>query len=80
MGSINYFDKMLPTVEYEAINIKNPERQLEVFTTGGKLFLRIGKVNSENTGDNCYTIQLSKNDAEGLISGIQSGMSFLSMK
>ena len=80
MGSINYFDKSLPTVAYEAAKIKNPERQVEIFTTGGKLFLRISAVNPKIPGDKCYTVQLSKTDAEGIISGITDGMVFLSMK
>ncbi len=80
MGAVFQFDRMLPTVQAESANIQNAKRQVEVFTHGGKLFLRVGHVGSENSGENRHTVQLSTNDANDLISGIESGMTYLSMK
>ena len=42
MGANFSFDKMLPTVSPEAPGASNPLRQLELFTNGGKIFLRLG--------------------------------------
>lgn len=79
MGAQCTFDEMLPTIESEANGIDDPHRQVEVFTYGGGLFLRIGQVNDENTGTNRYTVQLSKRAAEMLISGIQDGVDYFSL-
>ncbi len=79
MGTLFQFDKMLPTIELEAKSSKNPQRQVEVFTYDRKLWLRVGPVNSENTGENRYTVQLSKEHASELVSAIEDGVRFLSV-
>ncbi|MBA4316576.1 MAG: hypothetical protein C0422_14790 [Alcaligenaceae bacterium] len=62
---------MLPTVGPEAPGIANPQRQLELFTHGGKICLRIGAVNCENSGTNRYTVELSPDVAAELASALK---------
>lgn len=56
MGANFYFDKMLPTAGPETK--PGDQRQLEVFTLGGKVFVRIGPLNQENDGLNRYTVEV----------------------
>jgi len=77
MGANSNFDERLPTVRPEAGDAPTPWRQVEVFTHGGELFLRMGQVNEENTGTNRYTVQLSNSTARKLISGIEDGIAYL---
>jgi len=77
VGAEFKFDERLPTIPPEAGHQENPWRQVEVFTHGGELHLRIGAVNQENTGIDRYTVTLSKSDAERLIVGIQDGLFYL---
>jgi len=79
MGALFQFDKMLPTPEPEAKGKLKSKRQVEVFTHGNKLFLRIGAVNSQNSGDNCYTVQLSRSDANELVSSINAGIEYIKL-
>ena len=79
MGANFYFDKMLPGVASESKE-RNPKRQLEVFAYGNKLFLRVGGVNQENSGDNRYTVELSKANASDLIEAIDATMNYLAWK
>jgi hypothetical protein len=61
MGATFYFDKMLPTVSPEVPG-PNPTRQLELFTLGGKKFIRIGPPNEEHSGVGRYTVELRQED------------------
>lgn len=72
MGANFSFDKMLPTVSPEAPGASNPLRQLELFTNGGKIFLRLGAVNQENSGTDRYTVEISLEAATELASSLQS--------
>lgn len=79
MGANFKFDEMLPTIHHNAGDVKDPCRQVEVFTHGGHLFLRIGQVNEQDTGTNRYTVQLSKDAAEKVIAAIQRGIDYLNL-
>lgn len=70
MGANFYFDAMLPTVTSEAQGT-NPKRQLELFTHGWKIYLRIGPPNSENSGVDRYTVELSGENARELASSLE---------
>jgi hypothetical protein len=70
MGANFHFDKMLPTVSTEAAG-PDPKRQLELFTYGGKLFLRVGPPNKEHSGTERYTVELSQENALELASELQ---------
>lgn len=71
MGANFLFNKMLPTVQAEAPEVIRPKRQLEVFTLGGKTYLRIGPVGSEDSGDGRATVEISDADATDLITALQ---------
>lgn len=79
MGANFKFDEMLPTVQTGSSGAKDPRRQVEVFTHGSGLFLRIGQVDQQDTGINTYTVELSKATANKLISAIQGGIDFLNL-
>lgn len=79
MGANFKFDEMLPTIQHNAGDGKDPCRQVEVFTHGGNLFLRIGQVNEQDTGTNRYTVQLSKDAAKKLMAGIKGGIDYLNL-
>lgn len=79
MGANSQFDKMLPAIEPEAGNIKEPRRQVEIFTYGGDLFLRVGPINEENIGTNRYTVKISREDGQALIYGIENGINYLGL-
>ena len=70
MGANFHFDQMLPTISQEAAG-PDPKRQLELFTYGGKLFLRVGAANQENSGLGRYTVELSQEIARELASGLE---------
>ena len=59
MGAIFYFAELLPCPPNEAPKTKNPKRQLELFTHGGKLWLRMGDVNKRDFGENLRTVELT---------------------
>lgn len=71
MGANFSFDEMLPTVVQEAPGVLNPKRQLELFTHGGKIFLRTGPVNGENSGTNRYTVELNPQSAAELAASLK---------
>ncbi len=75
MGAQFYFDKMLPTTIHET-DLKNPKRQVEIFTFSQKLFLRIGAPNEENSGEERYTVELSSTNARELLSGLRNAMDY----
>lgn len=79
MGANSKFDEMLPTIHHNAGDIKDPRRQVEVFTHGGDLFLRIGQVDEQDTGTNRYTVQLSKDTAKKLMAAIERGVDYLNL-
>lgn len=80
MGANFQFDKMLPSINMEAGNIiKEPRRQVEIFTYGGDLFLRVGPINEENIGANRYTVKISREDGHQIISGIENGINYLGL-
>jgi len=71
MGANFSFDEMLPTVGPEAPGVPNPKRQLQLFTHGGKIFLRVGAVNREDAGTDRYTVELSPENAADLASSLE---------
>lgn len=79
MGANFKFDEMLPTVGFEAKGVNDPQRQVEVFTHGGCLYLRIGAVGAENMGTGRSTVELSKSSACKLIDAIKSGVEYLNL-
>jgi hypothetical protein len=79
MGANFYFDEMLQSVPHKAGRTSVPRRQVEVFTHGGGLFLRIGKVGAENMGSGVYTVELSLAAAEKLAGAIDAGLRYLNL-
>lgn len=67
MGANILFDEMLPAPAQEAPGLADPQRQLEVFQHGGKMWLRIGPLNEQNSGANRYTVELSDETREILL-------------
>ena len=64
MGAISYYDAMQTVPKHDEVTDKRPERQLEVFTHGGKLYLRVGPIGEENAGSDQYTVSFSAAQAE----------------
>lgn len=79
MGANFKFDEMLPTIQTGSSSAMDPRRQVEVFTHGSGLFLRIGQVDEQDTGINTYTVELSMANAKKLIASIQAGVEFLNL-
>lgn len=80
MGANFFFDKMLPSIKQEANGELDPKRQVEVFSYGGDLWLRIGTTNQENSGTGRYTVKLSTTDAKELLAAIEDGMVYFGAK
>jgi hypothetical protein len=59
MGSLFFYDQMLPVPEYESHGDEEPVRQLEIFTRGLEIFIRTGPLGDENAGRGRYTARLS---------------------
>jgi hypothetical protein len=61
MGTIIYFDEMLPATDAEARKNPAAQRQLEILTPSGEheIHLRLGRLNSQNDG-NGYTVKLDQ--------------------
>lgn len=66
MGASFKFDEMLQTIGPEANGDDKAQRQVEVFTHGGDLFLRVGPVNQRDAGKDRYTVKLCARSAEQL--------------
>jgi hypothetical protein len=78
MGANFQFDQMLPGIQQENNDqVKDVRRQVEVFTHGDGVFLRIGPLGSENSGENPYTVELSKESAPNLRDAIHSAMQYM---
>lgn len=77
MGAKFLFDEMLPSVPHKVDRTSVSWRQVEVFTHGGGLFLRIGKVGEENMGRGVYAVELSLADAEKLAGALEAGLRYL---
>jgi hypothetical protein len=60
MGANIKFGEMLPTVIDGGPTPSGAKRQLELFTHGGKTFLRMGPLNEEHAGLNRYTVELTE--------------------
>jgi hypothetical protein len=71
------YDEMLPSVDPEAKKFRNPKRQVEVYTLGHKLFLRIGAVNQKDSGEKIYTVQLTDKSCIELAEAIIGGANYL---
>jgi hypothetical protein len=61
MGAGFKFDEMLPAVLDGGPGRTPPgaRRQLQLFTDGGKAFLRLGPLDKEDAGTDRYTVELS---------------------
>lgn len=69
MGANFFFDQMLPA---EGPETKPGDlRQLEVFTLGGKVCVRIGPLNIENGGSNRYTVEVPPEALRALRESLQ---------
>lgn len=78
MGAGFYFDEMLPGVETEnEKGEKELKRQVEVFTHGGGLFLRVGPIGNQNSGEDTYTVELSKEKGTELRDALHAAMRYL---
>lgn len=69
MGANLFFDRMLPAEGPETK--PGDQRQLEVFTLGGKVFVRIGPLNEENAGLNRYTVEVTPAALKALQESLQ---------
>ncbi len=76
MGANPLFKKMLPAIDVDASFIVNSKRQVEIFTHGGKLCLRIGAINQADSGVDQHTVELSTQHAKELIAAIDSGVAY----
>lgn len=72
MGANFHFEEKLPTVAAEAPGVPNPWRQFQLFTHGGKIFLRSGPVNREDAGTDRHTVELSPELAIELASALNA--------
>jgi hypothetical protein len=78
MGANFFFDDMLPGVDHEnAVGAKDLKRQVEVFAHGSALYLRVGPFGSQNSGENTYTVQLSKEKGHELRDALHRAMQYL---
>lgn len=77
MGANFKFDSMLPAINPETGEIGADQRQVEIFAHGGSMFLRVGALNQENTGVDCYTVRLDQDTAADVIHGIKGTMEYL---
>ena len=70
MGSLSFFDKMLPIPPHESRTaVSDPRRQLEIVRIDRKLWLRLGPLGKENSGEG-WTVLLSEKDSEELVDGL----------
>lgn len=72
MGANFTFNEMLPTHAVEANGRHDARRQLEVFTHGGKNWLRLGAVNHQDSGVERYTVELPPVQLNDLIAGLEA--------
>ena len=78
MGANFKFDEMLPGIPQEnEAHVKDVRRQVEVFTHGDGVFLRIGPLGSRDSGENRYTVELSKESGSNLRDAIHSAMQYM---
>ena len=78
MGANFQFDEMLPGIQQENKDqVKDLRRQVEVFTHGDGVFLRIGPLGTENSGVNRYTVELTKESGSNLCDAIYSAMQYM---
>lgn len=78
MGANFHFDEMLPGIRQEnKAEVNDLRRQVEVFTHGDGVFLRVGPLGSANSGENCYTIELTKETGSNLRDAIHSAMQYI---
>lgn len=78
MAANFFFDKMVPAPPHELP--KKPsrgERQLEVFAHSGQLYLRVGPLGEENSGEQ-WTVMLSEADSAELEDGLSRARAYLS--
>jgi hypothetical protein len=81
MGANFYFDEMLPGIKNENKDgAKDLRRQVEVFAYSNGLFLRVGPLGSQHSGENTYTVELSKQTGSELRDALQSAMEYLAWK
>jgi hypothetical protein len=58
MGANFVFSEMLPTHPSQANGQPGARRQLEIFSHGGTVWLRVGPVDQENASTERYTVEL----------------------
>jgi hypothetical protein len=60
MGASYVFDEMLPTHPSQAGGVPDALRRTELFSHGGKFWLRIGPVGQEQPSSGHYTVELPR--------------------
>lgn len=78
MGALSHFDQMLPGLAHENTKgIKDLRRQVEIFTHGDGVFLRVGPLGDRDSGENRYTVELTKQSGSELRDAIHSAMQYM---
>lgn len=73
-----FYDAMHPVPKTEAEPGKDPERQVEVYSYAGDLFLRLGPLGEEHAGTGWYTARLTAAQAAKLAKAIDEGLALTS--
>jgi hypothetical protein len=76
MGAQIFYDAMHPVPKPEQ-NPGKTKRQVEVFTHGNELWLRMGPVGDKDEGKRRYTARVTASQVSGLINALESGLRFL---
>lgn len=75
MAGLFFYDKTLPIPPHESAKGQTPERQVELFTHDGKLWLRMNEVETD-TKRPYWTAQLTKREAKALIAAIEEALRY----
>lgn len=79
MGANFFFDKLLPAHDAESRGEPGSVRQVEIFTHGDGMYLRVGRLGEEHEGQG-FTVELSKTDARELAEGLDRAMFYFGYK
>jgi len=78
MGALSHFDQMLPGIANEnTTGVKDLRRQVEIFTYGDGVFLRVGPLGEQYSGEDRYTVELTKQIGSELRDAIYSAMEYM---
>ncbi|WP_321961592.1 hypothetical protein [Paraburkholderia sp. J7] len=79
MGANFFFDKLLPAADTEARKVPGSQRQVEIFTHGDGLWLRVGLLDEEHQGQG-FTVEFTKSAAAELAEGLDRAMHYFGYK